>query len=160
MKLPLSWLKDFVDIEGLSVEEIAKHLTLAGLEVEEIHYVGWPMPENTPGGMGASERHEFKTSGISWDKEKIVVAEIREVKPHPNADRLVLCDLYDGVEEHVVLTGAPNLYEYKGIGKLEKTIKVAWAKEGAQIYDGHQEGQVLVTLKRAKIRGVESYSMA
>jgi len=153
MKLPLSWLKDFVDIEGLSVEDIAKHLTLAGLEVEEIHYVGWKMPDE-------SSRHEFKTSGISWDKDKIVVAEIREVKPHPNADRLVLCDLYDGKEEHVVLTGAPNLYEYKGIGKLEKPIRVAWAKEGAQIYDGHQDGQVLVTLKRTKIRGVESYSMA
>jgi phenylalanyl-tRNA synthetase beta chain len=36
---------------------------------------------------------------------------------------------------------------------------VAYAKEGAQIYDGHQEGLVLTTLKRAKIRGVESYSM-
>ncbi len=80
--------------------------------------------------------------------------------PHPNADRLVLCDLYDGKEEQTVLTGAPNLFEYKGKGKLPKPIKVAYAKEGAQIYDGHQEGQVLVTLKRAKIRGVESYSMA
>ncbi|MGD8404475.1 MAG: phenylalanine--tRNA ligase subunit beta [Anaerolineales bacterium] len=153
MKLPLSWLQDFVDIEGLSVEEIASKLTLAGLEVEEIHYVGWKMPDG-------SSRHEFKTTGIEWDRDKIVVAEICEVKPHPNADRLVLCDLYDGTEEHVVLTGAPNLYEYKGKGKLPKAIKVAWAKEGAQIYDGHQEGQVLVTLKRAKIRGVESYSMA
>jgi phenylalanyl-tRNA synthetase beta chain len=37
---------------------------------------------------------------------------------------------------------------------------VAYAREGAQIYDGHQAGQVLVTLKRAKIRGVDSYSMA
>jgi len=153
MKLPLSWLQDFVDIEGLSVEEIASKLTLAGLEVEEIHYVGWKMPDG-------SGRHEFKTTGIEWDRDKIVVAEIREVKPHPNADRLVLCDLYDGKQEHTVLTGAPNLFEYKGTGKLPKPIKVAYAKEGAQIYDGHQEGQVLVTLKRAKIRGVESYSMA
>ena len=96
MKLPLSWLQDFVDIDGLSVEEIASKLTLAGLEVEEIHYVGWKMPDG-------SGRHEFKTTGIEWDKDKIVVAEIREVKPHPNADRLVLCDLYDGTEEHVVL---------------------------------------------------------
>ena len=153
MKLPLSWLQDFVNIDGLSVEEIAKQLTLAGLEVDEIHYVGWKMPDE-------SAHHEFKTTGIEWEKDKIVVAEIREVKPHPNADRLVLCDLYDGKEEHIVLTGAPNLYDYKGIGKLDKPIKVAWAKEGAEIYDGHQDGQVLVKLKRAKIRGVESYSMA
>lgn len=152
MKLPLSWLQEFVNIDGLSVEEIAKKLTLAGLEVDEIRYVGWQMPDG-------SGRHEFKTSGISWDKDKIVVAEIREVMPHPNADRLVLCDLYDGQVEHTVLTGAPNLFEYKGKGKLPNTIKVAYAKEGAQIYDGHQPGQVLVTLKRAKIRGVESYSM-
>ncbi|MFL7868805.1 MAG: phenylalanine--tRNA ligase subunit beta [Anaerolineales bacterium] len=160
MKLPLSWLQDFVDIDGLSVEEIASKLTLAGLEVEEIRYVGWPMPENSAQGLHSSARHEFKTSGLSWDKEKLVVGEIREVMPHPNADRLVLCDLYDGDVEHTVLTGAPNLFEYKGTGKLPKPIKVAYAKEGAQIYDGHQPGQVLVTLKRAKIRGVESYSMA
>ena len=160
MKLPLSWLQDFVDIDGLTVEEIASKLTLAGLEVEEIRYVGWPMPENSAQGLHSSARHEFKTSGLSWDKEKLVVGEIREVMPHPNADRLVLCDLYDGDVEHTVLTGAPNLFEYKGTGKLPKPIKVAYAKEGAQIYDGHQPGQVLVTLKRAKIRGVESYSMA
>jgi len=159
MKLPLSWLQEFVNIDGLSVEEIAKKLTLAGLEVDEIHYVGWPVPGDASQGMHSSIRHEFKTSGISWDKEKLVVAEIREVMPHPNADRLVLCDLYDGQVEHTVLTGAPNLFEYKGIGKLPRPIKVPYAKEGAQIYDGHQEGQVLVTLKRAKIRGVESYSM-
>ena len=36
---------------------------------------------------------------------------------------------------------------------------MAYAKEGARIYDGHQPGQVLTTLKRAKIRGVDSYSM-
>jgi phenylalanyl-tRNA synthetase beta chain len=38
-------------------------------------------------------------------------------------------------------------------------LKVAYAKEGAVIYDGHQPGQVATTLKRAKIRGIESYSM-
>ncbi len=152
MNVPLSWLQEFVNIDGLSVEEIATKLTLSGLEVEEIRYVGWPMPDG-------SGRHEFKTSGISWDKDKLVVAEIREVMPHPNADRLVLCDLYDGEQTHTVLTGAPNLFEYKGKGKLERPIKVAYAREGAEIYDGHQEGQVLVTLKRAKIRGVELYSM-
>jgi len=72
----------------------------------------------------------------------------------------VLCDLFDGKVEHIVLTGAPNLFEYKGKGKLPKPLKVAYAKEGTTLYDGHAEGQVLMTLKRAKIRGVESYSMA
>ncbi len=160
MKLPISWLKDFVDIDGLSVEDIARTFTFGGLEVEEILYVGLHKPAEGAKDMHSSQRHEFKTGGIAWDRDKIVVAEIREVKPHPNADRLTLCDLFDGKEEHVVLTGAPNLFEFKGKGKLPRPLKVAYAKEGAAIYDGHAEGQQLMTLKRTKIRGVESYSMA
>jgi len=154
MKLPISWLKDYIDLDGLSVDDIARKLTLAGLEVDEIKYAGLPLPEYKD-----SERHEFKTSGIGWDRDKIVVAEIREVKPHPNADRLTLLDLFDGEKDQVVLTGAPNIFHLKGTGKLPKPLKVAYAKEGSTIYDGHAEGLVLTTLKRAKIRGVESYSM-
>ena len=154
MKLPISWLKDYIDLDGLSIEEIASKLTLAGLEVDEIKYAGLPMPAGKN-----SERHEFKTSGIGWDRDKIVVAEIREVNPHPNADRLTLLDLYDGQQSQVVLTGAPNIFHLKGTGKLPKPIKVAYAKEGSTIYDGHADGLVLTTLKRAKIRGVDSYSM-
>ena len=154
MKLPISWLKDYIDLDGLSVEEIARKLTLAGLEVDEIKYAGLPMPTYKDG-----ERHEFKTNGIGWDRNKIVVAEIREVGAHPNADRLTLLDLFDGQQTQTVLTGAPNIFHLKGTGKLAKPIKVAYAKEGSTIYDGHAEGLVLTTLKRAKIRGVESYSM-
>jgi phenylalanyl-tRNA synthetase beta chain len=154
MKIPISWLKDYIDLGGLSVEEIARKLTLAGLEVEETKYVGLPMPFYQNG-----EKHEFKTSGISWDRDKIVVAEIREVNPHPNADRLTLLDLYDGQQNQTVLTGAPNIFHLKGTGKLARPIKVAYAKEGSTIYDGHADGLVLTILKRAKIRGVESYSM-
>jgi phenylalanyl-tRNA synthetase beta chain len=154
MKLPISWLKDFIDLDGLTVEEVARKLTLAGLEVDEIHYAGLPMPTYKNG-----KKHEFKTSGIGWDKDKIVVAEIYEVKPHPNADRLTLLDLFDGQQLQVVLTGAPNIFHLKGTGKLAKPIKVAYAKEGSTLYDGHADGLVLTTLKRAKIRGVDSYSM-
>lgn len=150
MKIPVSWIKDFVNLDGISIEDLAHTMTMAGLEVEEIQYVGLPIPT----GLQVS-----KLSGIAWDPERIVVAEIREVMPHPNADRLVLCRLYDGEKEHTVLTGAPNLFEHKGKGELEKPIKVAYAKEGAEIYDGHQPGFQKTTLKRAKIRGVESYSM-
>ena len=154
MKLPISWLKEYIDLDGLSVEEIARKLTLAGLDVDEIKYVGLPMPVYRD-----EERHEFKTSGIGWDRDKIVVAEIREVNPHPNADRLTLLDLYDGQQSQVVLTGAPNIFYLKGTGKLPKPLKVAYAKEGSTLYDGHADGLALTTLKRAKIRGVESYSM-
>ena len=75
------------------------------------------------------------------------------------AIQLTLLDLFDGQQEQVVLTGAPNIFHLKGAGKLEKPIKVAYAKEGSTLYDGHADGQVLMTLKRAKIRGVDSYSM-
>ncbi|MCI0608636.1 MAG: phenylalanine--tRNA ligase subunit beta [Anaerolineae bacterium] len=154
MKIPLSWLKDYIDLDSLTVEEIARKLTLAGLEVDEIKYVGLEMPAYKNG-----DRHEFKTSGIAWDKEKLVVAEIREVMPHPDAYRLTLLDLYDGKEQQTVLTGAPNIFHLKGTGKLAKPLKAAYAKEGTTLYDGHAEGLQLMTLKRTKIRGVESYSM-
>ena len=150
MKVPISWLKDFVDID-LPITELAHQMTMAGLEVEEIRFVGLPIP-----GEGS---RDASLTGLEWDREKLVVASISEVMPHPNADRLVLCKLFDGQQEQVVLTGAPNLFDFKGKGPLPKPLKVAYAKEGARIYDGHADGQVLVTLKRAKIRGVDSYSM-
>jgi phenylalanyl-tRNA synthetase beta chain len=160
MRLPLSWLKDYVDIE-ISIEQLARQLTMAGLEVEEIIFVGLPLPSGKVEIHSSGEqRQETKISGIEWDPEKIVVGEILEVMPHPNADRLVLCRLDDGKQVHVALTGAPNLFPFKGQGPLDTPIKVAFAREGARLFDGHQSGQVLMTLKRAKIRGVESYSMA
>ncbi len=128
--------------------------------MEEITYIGLPLPEGKlEGRSGGHARLETKVSGIDWAPDKIVTAAVYEVMPHPNADRLVLCKLDDGQQVHTVLTGAPNLYPYKGLGPLPKPLKVPYAREGAHIYDGHQPGQVLTTLKRAKIRGVDSYSM-
>ncbi len=150
MKAPLSWIKEFVEID-MPLPELAHLITMAGMEVEEVKIIGLPKP--APGSMDA------KVTGLEWDREKIVVAAISEVLPHPNADRLTLCKLFDGERDHLVLTGAPNLFEFKGKGELPRPLKVAYAKEGAQIYDGHAEGLVLTTLKPAKIRGVDSYSM-
>ena len=110
MKLPLSWLAEYVELDELDLETLAKAMTMVGLEVEEIRRVGLPMP---PG-----EKHEFKYTGLSWPADKFVVAQVDEVMPHPNADRLVLCRVSDGSEEFIVLTGAPNLFEYKGAGPL------------------------------------------
>ncbi|MGH2582117.1 MAG: phenylalanine--tRNA ligase subunit beta, partial [Anaerolineales bacterium] len=138
MRVPVSWLKDFVNLDGISVEELAQRLTLAGLEVEEIQYIGLTIPK----GLQVA-----KLSGLAWDREKIVVGEVREVMPHPNADRLVLCRLFDGQVEHTVLTGAPNLFPYKGKGELKKALKVAYAKEGAELYDGHEPGWKKMTLE-------------
>ena len=86
MKVPISWLKEYVEI-SLPIEELAYKLTLAGLEVEEIRYVGLPQPDE--------KQQETKISGFSWNPEEIVVGEVKEVMPHPDADRLVLCRLDD-----------------------------------------------------------------
>jgi phenylalanyl-tRNA synthetase beta chain len=151
MKIPITWLSDYVDIDDLELEELAKVMTMVGLEVEEIRLVGLPMP---PGDI-----HEFNYIGLSWPEDKFVVAQVDEVLPHPNADRLVLCRLNDGDQEIIVLTGAPNLFQYKGKGPLDQPLKVAYAREGSTLYDGHQPGRHLTTLKRMKIRGVDSFSM-
>ncbi len=151
MKAPLSWIQDYVDLKDLSLEEIGQTLTMLGLEVEEITLVGLEKPQ--------TKRLTNKYSGLSWPKDKFVVAEVVEVRQHPNADKLTLCQINDGSTEVTALTGAPNLYPYLGKGRLEKPIKVAYAREGAQLYDGHQPGQVLTKLKKATIRGVESSSM-
>src|SRR5512141_464730 len=149
MKIPISWLKDYIDLDSLSVEEIARKLTLAGLEVDEIKYVGLPMPNGAASGMHSSERHEFKTSGLSWAPDKIVVAEIREVRPHPNADRLTLLDLYDGDKEQVVLTGAPNLFD-----RLPARAQYE-ARQQAQAYLIQASGRQLYQ-RRAGIEGTLS----
>lgn len=151
MKFPISWLNDYIDISDYDVEELARLLTNAGLEVNSIELIGLPMPEG--------DKHEFKMSGLSWPKDKFVVAQVDEVLPHPDADKLTLCRLTDDEGEHIVLTGAPNIFHLKGTGPLEKPLKVAYAKLGAELYDGHQDGWVLTKLKKAKIRGVESSSM-
>lgn len=154
MKVPITWLRDYVEIT-LPLPELARVLTLAGLEVEEIHYVGLPLPD----GDGTQET---KITGFGWDPEKIVVGAVREVMPHPNADRLVLCRLEDGERVHTVLTGAPNLFPYLDRGTLDPPLKVAYAREGARIVDAYseKEGTNYTVIERRKIRGVESYSMA
>jgi phenylalanyl-tRNA synthetase beta chain len=158
MRVPLSWLKEYIDFD-LAPEELAKRLTFAGLEVEAIEYIGLAPQNGNIDGLPHTDAFGPKAKGLAWDRSKIVVGRVFEVMPHPNADRLVLCRLDDGQTIHTVLTGAPNLFPYKGQGPLARPLKVAYAREGATLYDGHQPGQTLSTLKRMKIRGVESYSM-
>ena len=69
MRIVLSWLKDYVDLSGIDVDELAERWTLAGLEVSSI------------------ERY-----GDWWDRERIIVGVITRIEPHPDADRLVLAD--------------------------------------------------------------------
>jgi phenylalanyl-tRNA synthetase beta chain len=141
MKVPLSWLKEFVEIT-LPVEELARRLPLYGIEVASVTYIG------------------VEGSELPWDADKILVANILEVKPHPNADRLVLAEVdYGGPQPHTVVTGAPNLYPYKGVGRLNHPLKAVFAREGSRLYDGHVEGKVITTLKGRPVRGVMSDAM-
>ena len=146
MLVPLSWLKEYVDI-SISVEELAEKLTLAGMEVEHIEYVG------LPGG--------YDKTRLVWDREKLVMGHILEVKQHPNADRLVLATVdYGGKENEVVVTGAPNLFVYRGQGDIrEQNLYSPLALEGAELYDGHKEGQVKMRLKGRELRGVYNRCM-
>lgn len=82
MKVPLSWLKRYVDLP-FSPEQIAESLTLAGLEVDKVE----------------SSALEF---------EGVVIAKVLEAFPHPNADRLKIAKVFDGQEKHQVVCGAPN----------------------------------------------------
>lgn len=150
MKLVYSWLKEYVDVD-LPIVDLAHAMTMLGLEVENVRLVGLPKPEG--------ENLSISFHGLTWDPEKFIVARVDEVMPHPNADRLILCRLNDGQEELTVLTGAPNLYQFKGKGQLAQPLKVAYAREGAILFDGHKPGQVLTPLKRKKIRGIDSFSM-
>ena len=65
MKLPISWLKDFVDLEGISVIEIAHKLTMAGMEVEDIRFAGLPLPEGCAGERGPSPAGQTMVSPLT-----------------------------------------------------------------------------------------------
>jgi phenylalanyl-tRNA synthetase beta chain len=152
MLVPISWLKDYVDID-IPIELLAERLTLAGLEVSHIHYLGVP--------QGFVEGVRWpKSDHLVWDRERILFAAIREVKPHPDADRLVIAMVdYGGDELEQCVTGAPNLYEYKGKGELESPLWTAWAGEGAEVWDGHSDKPRRMILKGKKLRGVYNKSM-
>src|SRR5258708_32966859 len=108
MRVPLSWLKDYVDIT-ISAEELAERLTLAGLEVGAIDYVGVPQGK-APEGITIRP-----SSHLVWSRDKILLGAIHEVKPHPNADRLVLAMVdYGAPQLEQGVTGAPKLMPYKG----------------------------------------------
>ena len=84
MKIPLSWLKEYVDFED-TVEGLADKLTFSGVEVEGIERLGGDVPG-------------------------VVVAEVLAVEKHPNADKLTLCRVnFGGPSEMTVVCGAPNV---------------------------------------------------
>ncbi len=122
MKVPYSWLREFVDVD-LPAEALADRLTMAGLEVEELVRVG-------------EELRDMK------------VGEIKTCEKHPNADKLTLCEVFDGERTLQVVCGATN---------HTAGDKVALAYPG-QRFVSLKTGEETV-LKKTKIRGVESQAM-
>ncbi len=125
MKLSLNWIKDYVKIpENMDLTRLAYDLTMSTVEVE--------------GAESLAERYQ-----------KIVVGEIKEVLPHPNADKLRICkvDIADG-EPHDIVCGGSN---------LAAGMKVVVACPGAMVR-WHGEGEP-VEIKNAKLRGVPSFGM-
>src|SRR5437764_1452600 len=86
MKVPVSWLKDYVDIT-MSPQELAHVLTMAGLEVEAIEYVG-----------------------ADWG-DKIITGQIVHLEKVPGSDHLSYTRVITGKEELGVICGAPNITE-------------------------------------------------
>lgn len=82
MKVPLSWLRQYVDV-AIPVQELAHRLTMAGIEVGDV----------------------IETGGWSG----CFVGRVMDVRPHPQADRLRLCRVTTGAEELEVVCGAPNV---------------------------------------------------
>lgn len=117
MKVPLSWLKEFVETTD-APEVIAEKLTAAGMKVEKIHKLG---------------------AGVAG----IIVAEVTEINPHPNADKLALVRVRTGCMEASIVCGASN---------YQVGDRVPLAQPGAQI-----PGIGEITSR--KLRGVVSEGM-
>ncbi len=117
MKVSLSWLKDYVNVDMNSIA-LADALTMAGLEVEKV-----------------LNRYDYL--------DGVVLARIKKITPHPNADRLNLCSVDAGETILQIVCGADNIKE----GML-----VPLALPGARLSGGHK-------IKRSKIRGEKSDGM-
>ncbi|RKU21569.1 phenylalanine--tRNA ligase subunit beta [Candidatus Poribacteria bacterium] len=118
MNVTLNWLKNYIDFE-LAPNELADRLTMLGIEVESIKQ-------------------------LSAELEGVIVGSVTAIRPHPNADKLVLCQVdVGGTEALQIVCGAPNVRE----GMLAPVATI-----GATLPIG-------LTIKRAKLRGEESHGM-
>ena len=152
MLVPISWLRDYVEI-NIPLELLAERLTVAGLEVAHLKYIGVPQ-QTVPGVQMPSSDH------LVWDREKLLLGRIVEVKAHPNADRLVLAMVdYGGAELEQCVTGATNLFRYKDQGEISPPLWSAFATEGATVWDGQSDKSRRMVLKGKELRGIHNKSM-
>ena len=129
MNTPLSWIKDYVPDLDVSDQEYTDAMTLTGTKVE---------------------------SFTRRDKnlENIVVGEVLEVKQHPDADHLVVCQVNTGSETIQIVTGAPNVHAGDKVPVVLNGGKVAGSAhdDGPAPEEGYK-------IKAGKLRGIESNGM-
>ncbi len=121
MRVPLSWLNEFVDVSDQTVQGVSDLLTFSGVEVEAIESTGTILDEH------------------------FVVGEVLTCDAHPDSDHLHVCKVTDGKETFQVVCGAPN---------ARAGLKTPLAKIGAVM-----PGADGFTIKKGKLRGVESFGM-
>lgn len=133
MNTALSWIKAYVPDLDVTAQEYTDAMTLTGTKVE-----GYTC--------------------LDKNLEKIVVGEILSVERHPDADKLVVCQVNVGQEEPVqIVTGAPNITAESSIG-----AKVPVVLDGGRVAGGHDGGPLPengIAIKKGKLRGVDSYGM-
>ncbi|MCI6093163.1 phenylalanine--tRNA ligase subunit beta [bacterium] len=128
MNTSLSWIKAYVPDLDVTAQEYTDAMTLSGTKVE-----GYEK--------------------LDADLDKIVIGQIEKIEKHPDADKLIICQVNVGTETVQIVTGAPNVKEGD---------KVPVVLDGGRVAGGHEPGQRVaggIKIKKGKLRGVESCGM-
>ena len=129
MNTPLSWIKAYVPDLDVTPQEFVDRITLSGSHVEN-----------------------YKS--FNKNLEKIVVGKILSIEPHPDANKLVVCQVDVGQEAPIqIVTGAPNVK----VGDVVPTVL-----DGGKVAGGHDGGELPpdgIKIKKGKLRGVDSFGM-
>lgn len=128
MDTPISWIKAYVPDLDCTPQEYADKMTLSGSNMESVTY-------------------------LDKNLEKIVVGKIEKIEKHPDADKLIICQVNVGDETVQIVTGAPNVSE----GDLVPVVL-----DGGRVAGGHDGGKNPedgIKIKKGKLRGVESFGM-
>ena len=128
MNTSLSWIKMYVPDLDVTAQEYTDAMTLSGTKVEGFEK-------------------------LDADLDKIVIGQIEKIEKHPDADKLIICQVNVGTETIQIVTGAPNVKEGD---------KVPVVLAGGRVAGGHEPGQRVeggIKIKKGKLRGVESDGM-
>ena len=128
MNTSLSWIKAYVPDLDVTAQEYTDAMTLSGTKVENYEK-------------------------LDADLDRIVVGQIDKIEKHPDADKLIVCQVNVGAESIQIVTGAPNVHEGD---------KVPVVLAGGRVAGGHEPGSRVaggIKIKKGKLRGIESNGM-